>query len=437
LGVPVKALAFTADGKRLIAGLTNGDISIWDTVEGKKIRVLHAHNFPVHSVAIRDDGGVLISGSRDLKVWHLSDGELLSAYQGHTGPIRGIAITKKGDLAISGSDDTTIRVWDLVKKTCVGVLAGHTRPVLGVAVAEDGKYFASCSSDMPIRIWNLLEGTCLSILEGHTQPILSIVTTRDGRFVISASKDKTIRIWNIEKGDCIAILRGHEDQVFEIRIAADDRTMISSSADGTVRIWDIAVFISEDYALTKGSLEIEQISTQKYTNAKVLLVGDSGVGKTGLAYRLTQNTYVSTDSTDGVWATQLKLPHSLNTNDTEREIWLWDFAGQADYRLIHQLFMDETSLAVLVFNPQADNPFEGLGQWDKDLRRAARRPFNKLLVAGRCDRGSLMVSAKTIDSFKDEREFSQYLETSGRRNPMDECKRLSENARQGCSANRV
>ena len=76
----------------------------------------------------------------------------------------------------------------------------------------------------------------------------------------------------------------------------------------------------------------------------------------------------------------------------EREIWLWDFAGQADYRLIHQLFMDETALAVLVFNPQSENPFEGLGQWDRDLQRAARGKFKKLLVAGRCDRGGLMVS---------------------------------------------
>ena len=57
---------------------------------------------------------------------------------------------------------------------------------------------------------------------------------------------------------------------------------------------------------------------------------------------------------------------NTGSNDIEQEIWLWDFAGQADYRLIHQLYMDETALAVLVFNPQSENPFEGLGQWDRD-----------------------------------------------------------------------
>ena len=36
------------------------------------------------------------------------------------------------------------------------------------------------------------------------------------------------------------------------------------------------------------------------------------------------------------------------------EIWLWDFGGQADQRLIHQLYMEETALTVLVFDGQLD-----------------------------------------------------------------------------------
>ena len=141
-------------------------------------------------------------------------------------------------------------------------------------------------------------------------------------------------------------------------------------------------------------------------------MGESGVGKSGLAIRLTENRFEPTISTDAVWATQLKLSYEDGDQENEREIWLWDFAGQADYRLIHQLFMDETALAILVFNPQSENPFEGLGQWDRDLHRAARRPFKKLLVAGRCDRGGLMLSHNAIEHFREERGFTTYLETS-------------------------
>jgi hypothetical protein len=86
--------------------------------------------------------------------------------------------------------------------------------------------------------------------------------------------------------------------------------------------------------------------------------------------------------------------------------------------------MDETALTVLVFNPQSENPFEGLGQWDHDLQRAARRPFKKILVAGRCDRGGLMVRHEAIEKFAKERHFDAYLETSARTG--NGCKELCE-----------
>lgn len=232
----------------------------------------------------------------------------------------------------------------------------------------------------------------------------------DGRRAISGSGDRTVRVWDIETGRCLDTLTGHHATVRGVAVTADGQRAISSSYDRTIRLWELPHY-DED---------VEASVAIRYTNAKVLLVGDSGVGKSGLALRLTEDRFEPTISTDGAsvtrvtdeWATQLKLPHDVSTRDIEREIWLWDFAGQADYRLIHQLFMDETALAVLVFNPQAENPFEGLGQWDRDLQRAARRPFKKLLVAGRCDRGALMVSREGVERFRAERGFANYLETS-------------------------
>jgi len=64
--------------------------------------------------------------------------------------------------------------------------------------------------------------------------------------------------------------------------------------------------------------------------------------------------------------------------------------------LIHQLYMDETALAVLVFDGQKEDLFETLGQWDRDLTRASRKEFAKLLVAGRVDAGGLRVSRSEV-----------------------------------------
>ncbi|HEX7317033.1 MAG TPA: TIR domain-containing protein [Pyrinomonadaceae bacterium] len=241
------------------------------------------------------------------------------------------------------------------------------------------------------------------ILNGHSGAVFNVAVTPDGRLAVSGSSDTTVRVWDVEAGRCIAKLEGHSNKVLGVAMTADGRLAVSGSYDGTVRVWELPSMEGKS---------VEGAEVTRYTNAKVLLVGDSGVGKSGLAVRLTEDKFEATVSTDAVWATQLKLPGEVSTEEIEREIWLWDFAGQADYRLIHQLFMDETALAVLVFNPRSENPFEGLGQWDRDLQRAARRRFRKLLVAGRCDRGGLMVSGGSVEQFIRERGFDEYLETS-------------------------
>ncbi|KJC41498.1 hypothetical protein UP09_20640 [Bradyrhizobium sp. LTSP885] len=145
----------------------------------------------------------------------------------------------------------------------------------------------------------------------------------------------------------------------------------------------------------------------------MLLVGESGAGKTGLSKILAGQQWQDSGSTVGAWATQWKLPVA-SLDGVEREIWLWDFGGQADQRLIHQLYMDDAALAALVFDGQKDDIFETLGQWDRDLARVSSKAFSKLLVVGRVDTGGLRVSRTQVKAFAKEHGFSGLLETSAK-----------------------
>jgi len=268
----------------------------------------------------------------------------------------------------------------------------------------------SGSRDKTIRLWDTESGSCLRVLEGHSGWVGDVAWDPSGRYILSGSQDATVRAWDVETGRCLCVFRGHLCEVTAVAWFPDGRHAISCDQEGGVRVWDLSEFATEARA-PKVAVHVLPLAPDQvqYTNAKVLLVGESGVGKTGLSNYLAHEIKVEDNrplpSTDGAWATHWPLKHNTKKVGVEREIWLWDFAGQVDYRLVHQLFMDDTAAAVLVFNPQNENPFEGLGHWDRDLQKATRKPFAKLIVAARVDRGGLVVSAAAMEKFMKERGF--------------------------------
>ena len=291
---------------------------------------------------------------------------------------------------------------------------GTQTRVFSVAWSADERRAITASRDETIRLWDIEGERCLLVMEGHTKAVWRVAWSPDQCFALSASFDKTVRLWHVGSGRCLLVLR--TNKVKGVAWTADQCHVLAADARGAISLWDISEFVTEARAADTPATALATAPDQvQYTNAKVLLVGESGVGKTGLSKRLALDDWQPSDSTVGAWATQWKLPVS-SEDGIEREIWLWDFGGQADQRLIHQLYMEETALAVLVFDGQKEDVFETLGQWDRDITRASRKEFNRLLVAGRTDAGGLRVSRSQVEAFAKERGYTQFLETSAKTN---------------------
>ncbi|HEV2765649.1 MAG TPA: TIR domain-containing protein, partial [Pyrinomonadaceae bacterium] len=161
----------------------------------------------------------------------------------------------------------------------------------------------------------------------------------------------------------------------------------------------------------------------RYRNAKVVLLGDSGVGKSGLALVLTKQKWEPTESTHGrrVWVFDAR-DEALDEGGKEtRETLLWDLAGQPGYRMVHQLHLNEVSVALVVFDARSETePFAGVRHWEKALRQARRLegegagPLKKYLVAARADRGGIGVSRERIEATVRAFGFDGYFETSAK-----------------------
>ncbi|HEY0173033.1 MAG TPA: TIR domain-containing protein [Pyrinomonadaceae bacterium] len=159
-----------------------------------------------------------------------------------------------------------------------------------------------------------------------------------------------------------------------------------------------------------------------HTTAKVVLVGDSGVGKTGLGWRLAHGEFKEHSSTHGQQFWVLDELGTRRKDGTECEAILWDLAGQPDYRLTHALFLDDADLALVLFDPtDSRDPLHGVEFWLKQLRSGRKKSGEEkdccptILVGARADRGEARLTKEEIDEFCHQRGIGGgYLTTSAK-----------------------
>ncbi|CAA2989429.1 ras-related RABA1f [Olea europaea subsp. europaea] len=142
---------------------------------------------------------------------------------------------------------------------------------------------------------------------------------------------------------------------------------------------------------------------------KVVLIGDSGVGKSNLLSRFARNEFnLESKSTIGVeFATR-----SIHVEDKIVKAQIWDTAGQERYRAITSAYYRGAVGALLVYDVTRHVTFENVERWLKELRDHTDQNIVIMLVGNKVDLRHLRaVSTEDGTSFA-EREKTYFIETS-------------------------
>ncbi|KAF9360315.1 MAG: small GTPase [Benniella sp.] len=115
---------------------------------------------------------------------------------------------------------------------------------------------------------------------------------------------------------------------------------------------------------------------------KVVLIGDSGVGKSNLVSRFTRNEFnLESKSTIGVEFTTRSI--QVDTKTIKAQI--WDTAGQERYRAITSAYYRGAVGALLVYDIAKHQTYENVGRWLKELRDHADTNIVIMLVGNKSD----------------------------------------------------
>ncbi|XP_021728560.1 ras-related protein RABA2a [Chenopodium quinoa] len=142
---------------------------------------------------------------------------------------------------------------------------------------------------------------------------------------------------------------------------------------------------------------------------KVVLIGDSGVGKSNLLSRFTRNEFcLESKSTIGIeFATR-----TLQVEGRTVKAQIWDTAGQERYRAITSAYYRGALGALLVYDVTKPTTFDNVSRWLKELRDHADANIVILLIGNKTDLKHLRaVATEDAQSFS-EKEGLSFIETS-------------------------
>lgn len=142
---------------------------------------------------------------------------------------------------------------------------------------------------------------------------------------------------------------------------------------------------------------------------KVVLIGDSGVGKSNLLSRFTRNEFCSeSKSTIGVeFATR-----SMEVEGKTIKAQIWDTAGQERYRAITSAYYRGAVGALLVYDVTKSESFDNVQKWLRELRDHADANIFIMLVGNKSDLEHLRCMSREAGVNFSSKEGLSFIETS-------------------------
>ncbi|KAK7572140.1 hypothetical protein V9T40_014612 [Parthenolecanium corni] len=115
---------------------------------------------------------------------------------------------------------------------------------------------------------------------------------------------------------------------------------------------------------------------------KLLLIGDSGVGKTSVLFRFSEDAFNTTFiSTIGI---DFKI-RTIEMDGKRIKLQIWDTAGQERFRTITTAYYRGAMGIILVYDVTDAKTFENIKNWIRNIEENASADVEKILLGNKCE----------------------------------------------------
>jgi WD40 repeat protein/serine/threonine protein kinase len=275
----VTAVAWSADGKRLVSSSYDGTSRAWDADSGKVALTLDqgvlarvqvpAPGVRIRSMAISPDGRWAVMGGDQLQLWDVAAGRFHSTLQGHVPWVMAVAFSPDSSVLASADADGELKLWNTA--TGAELASWHVYPpikgigpifpgvsmwngsgnyVTSLAFSSDGKIFAAAGLK-GVKLWDAKTWRSLPDLRNGTEGHVLCSFSPDGKLLATAKATvmgvgeavggtgAEVILWDIATGTSTTTIRAHGFTPSSLAFSPDGRTLAIGGID-EIKLWSVS-----------------------------------------------------------------------------------------------------------------------------------------------------------------------------------------------------
>jgi WD40 repeat protein len=254
------SVALSPDGNRILCGLGDGTIYLWDRGVQAEVQRFAVEGEPLSGMAVSPNGTQILTGAvGEAILWDVPSHSILRRFPGQTGMAYTLAFSPDGRQALigaadwlSGTNKGSLVLVDVETGQVIHQLEGHQFYTRSAAFSPDGRTALSGSQKYPTEmsdvligdliLWDLSSGDIIRRFD-TVDDTTGIDFSADGsRAVTSAATNRTegdVVLWDVATGTPIRHFEAVDTKgFFDITFGPDDKTILAATLEGSLILWD-------------------------------------------------------------------------------------------------------------------------------------------------------------------------------------------------------
>ena len=234
------SIALISKNEKLVVGLDNGDLHIFDLVYRKELKFYQQHKSAVffalenksktHFYSCDNDGNLAVWNTNSLKL------ELFLPF--NCVKIRRMTLNSDESKLFLACQDGFIRILETHFYNLIDEFYTHEGGVTALCLDPNNEtILMTGGKDAHLKVWNLTTKRCIKSIPAHNYVLYDILFLAYDKFV-TISRDKSIKIWDKETFSVIQKIdsksKGHKHSVNSI-VKLNENSFVTASDDKTIK----------------------------------------------------------------------------------------------------------------------------------------------------------------------------------------------------------